>query len=511
MSDFDKQIADIYREMELHIIQSMKRNLALHIAEEEKTGIKYPQWQAIKLKELKRYQRQNKRIVDKYTRGLPKDIARHMKDELDQGAMSQFRLYKEALGAGYKSSRLMKESFFKVDDRAVSALIDSLQNDMATANTAVLRMVNDVYRETIFKSAMFVKNGVYTEKQAYDMAVKSFLEKGINCIQYKDGRRVNIVDYAEMAVRTASQRAHMAGQGEFRKEIGRTLILISRHNTACELCKPFEHKVLIDDVYSGGKPEDGDYMLLSEAMKQGLYHPRCRHGSGTYYPELEEINHYESEDNRLNEYGDEKINAAHVDNMIQKYKRLALGSTLSENIAKYNEKLKYWESLKRPEKVDNIAESGIIINTKVIGDTVLNPMNKERYIKMKDGLAKSGIKVIQAKDDDLRYLQHGLNAEASYGHGYIMHIGEIPSASAMFEETIHSTQAKIYGEFKDDDIVELCAREIAANRKLLKHKKAYGFTPKDEEEISKNLSLWEKNFRKVVGISYDKSSIKREI
>lgn len=105
-----------------------------------------------------------------------------------------------------------------------------------------------------------------------------------------------------MAVRTANQRAYMVGEGEFRKAIGETLVIISRHSTSCELCKPFEGKVLIDDVYSGGSKEDGDYMLLSEAMSQGLYHPRCRHGLGTYYPELEEINGYETEDNRLNDY-----------------------------------------------------------------------------------------------------------------------------------------------------------------------------------------------------------------
>ncbi len=105
-----------------------------------------------------------------------------------------------------------------------------------------------------------------------------------------------------MAVRTANQRAYMVGEGEFRKSIGETLVIISRHSTSCELCKPFEGKVLIDDVYSGGTQEDGDYMLLSQAMEQGLYHPRCRHGLGTYYPELEEINGYEIEDNKLNDY-----------------------------------------------------------------------------------------------------------------------------------------------------------------------------------------------------------------
>ena len=84
----------------------------------------------------------------------------------------------------------------------------------------------------------------------------------------------------------------MMGEGEFRKSIGETLIIISRHNTACELCRPFERKVLIDDVYSGGKQSDGDYMLLSQAMQMGLFHPRCRHGLGTYYPELIKIMRY---------------------------------------------------------------------------------------------------------------------------------------------------------------------------------------------------------------------------
>ncbi len=105
-----------------------------------------------------------------------------------------------------------------------------------------------------------------------------------------------------MAVRTANQRAYMVGEGEFRKSIGETFVIISRHSTSCDLCKPFEGKVLIDDVYSGGTQEDGDYMLLSQAMEQGLYHPRCRHGLGTYYPELEDINGYETEDNKLNDY-----------------------------------------------------------------------------------------------------------------------------------------------------------------------------------------------------------------
>ena len=41
------------------------------------------------------------------------------------------------------------------------------------------------------------------------------------------------------------------------------------------MCAPFVGKVLIDDVWSGGRP-DGKHMLMSTAIAKGLYHPRCK-------------------------------------------------------------------------------------------------------------------------------------------------------------------------------------------------------------------------------------------
>lgn len=350
--DFDREIAQIYRDMELYLIESMQRNLARHLAEEADAGLRYPQWQAEKLKELKRYQRENRQIISSRTRGLSDRVSEHMKAELRQGSKHELKRYKKALGKGYKSAKAMRKSFFKVNDRKISGMINALQNDLGAANTAVLRMMNDTYRQTIFRVGMYASNGVMTETQAYDMAVKDFLERGINCIEYRDGRRVNIADYASMAVRTANQRAYMVGEGEFRKSIGETLVIISHHTTACKLCRPFERKVLIDDVYSGGKPGDGDYMLLSEAMKLGLFHPRCRHGLGTYYPELEDINHYNNEENDVSDYG--RYNRAHIENMVQRYKRLTVGSIDPENVARYQAKLREWE--RKKEALDNLAK-----------------------------------------------------------------------------------------------------------------------------------------------------------
>ena len=363
MSDFDKEIAEIYKDMELKMIESMKRNLGSHLAEEDEAGIDYPQWQAIKIRELRKYQRHNKMLLKNSTRGMAKNIKDHIRDEMKQGSLHEMKRFKEAKGAGYKSAVAMKDGFFKINTRKVDALINSVQSDFSRADKAVLRMMNDTYRSTIFKYGMYVTNGVYTEKQAYDAAVKDFLSRGINCIEYKDGRRVNIADYTSMAIRTVNQRAYIAGEGEFRKYLGETLVIISSHATSCKLCKPFENKVLIDDVYSGGKPDDGDYMLLSQAMAEGLFHPRCRHGLGTYYPELEDIVHYETEDNKLNEYGTEELNRAHVENMIQKYKRLTVGSIDPDNISKYQARLNEWEKRKTEIKSNPAAET-VDIETK---------------------------------------------------------------------------------------------------------------------------------------------------
>ena len=41
--------------------------------------------------------------------------------------------------------------------------------------------------------------------------------------------------------------------------------------------------MFIDDVYSGGKKSDGNYPLLSDVIKGGLFHPRCKDSTSTYY------------------------------------------------------------------------------------------------------------------------------------------------------------------------------------------------------------------------------------
>ncbi len=283
MNEYD--IAKMYQEMELELISSLKRNLKRHLKEEKNIGVDYPAWQALKLKELQRVKEENLEIIKKHTSTIPRDVSRIINREYKQGRISAQKLFaKTKEGHGDK----MNQSFFYIDNQKVNMLIDEINGTVRDADSAMFRMMNDKYRSTILKANFFLENGATTIDGAVDMALRDFIKSGINCIQYADGRRVNIADYTRMAVRTASQRATLYAEGDFRKERGKSLVMVTKHNTACKMCQPWENKVLIDDVYSGGIP-DGKHKLVSQAMKAGLMHPNCRHGLPTYYPELDDV------------------------------------------------------------------------------------------------------------------------------------------------------------------------------------------------------------------------------
>lgn len=124
--------------------------------------------------------------------------------------------------------------------------------------------------------------------------------KKIECLENKKQQVINKMDYGTVQT--------FFNDGNFRNEIKRYLVQVTSHGGSCELCKKWENKVLIDDLFSNGKP-DGKHILLSQAVKQGLFHNGCKHGLTTYYPELENIeNETEEEYHDDLKYISKKIN-----------------------------------------------------------------------------------------------------------------------------------------------------------------------------------------------------------
>ena len=274
-----QEVADLFRDLELQLIASLKRNLGRHEAQEQREGGKdgvpenWEAWQAAKLRDLQQFRRENEKIVESVSPVIDQETKELIRGQYAEG------------GA---------DGFFSMNDRRVNALLQEMEQAQANVEKAALRYMDDVYRRTVRGAALGMATGSMTMQKAVDLATKDFLAAGITCIRYRNGRRVNIASYAEMALRTAETRATLQGEAAQREQLGIDTVLVSQYGACSDTCLPWQGLVYIDDVfqaYSGphtlggtyGVSRNGQqYPLLSVAVRAGLFHPNCRHTLTTW-------------------------------------------------------------------------------------------------------------------------------------------------------------------------------------------------------------------------------------
>lgn len=403
-------IKKVMEEIELQLIASMKRTLWSHKEDEKTKGFNWPQWQALKIKQFEDYKKANKEIFNNNTKGLNKYLYKHIKQQFKEGAS---RANKEAIKSGFikKEDSQLGGSFFGLNHRKLDALIKSTKSDMSDVKYATLRMANDQYRQIIYKAQVFANTGAGTVKQAIDMASKDFLARGFNCIEYKNGTRHNIDDYCDMAIRTANKRANLIGEGEMRKKLGNPLVYISKHGGACEKCTPWEGRVYIDDVWSGGTEEDGEYPLLSIAIEGGLFHPRCQHGASTYYEgindepkEVMKAKHNHNEEDKYTQYLQQRQ---------KQYERLSIGSLLPENVLNYENKVNELQNKIESSKIKLSDEEQYAINQYI---------SSESY-KINE-ILRNNLKLDNIQENIVKHLDKALNKCKNY-NGNIVRVLDI--------------------------------------------------------------------------------------
>lgn len=346
-SEYD--IAGAFQNIEMELIKSMQKTMKRHIGKEIQEEINWSQWQAEMLNGLAQYKSGNADKLQGHYSSINDDIEEAIKQAYELGESEQEIELLKAIKDGFNTNTdyTLQGGFFKLNKDKLNALIKAIVDDVSKAESAILRMTNDVYRQTIFKAQMFYNSGASTLWKAVDMATKDFLSTGINCVEYKSGARVNIASYSEMALRTANKRANLMGSANKREEWGIHTVKVSSHNSACPMCIQWQGRVYIDDVYSSGTKKESrksKYPLLSEAVKGGMFHPNCKNGLSTYY---EGINQPPKEPTRedveemTRRYNLEQ-RQRECERNIRKYKRLEAGCLDADNISKYADKRKLW-------------------------------------------------------------------------------------------------------------------------------------------------------------------------
>lgn len=405
MADYD--IAAAFEAIENELIDSMMKNFARHRAEENKEGYLWSQWQAEQLKSLEQYRRQNeKKFTAKFSQlnGKVADMLRRAKAD---GSAAQEADILQAIQGGFKGyaeslPNSPSATFFKLNDRKLDALIKATTDDLKSAETAVLRMSNDRCRKAVFNAQVYANTGAATYEKAVDMACRDMLRAGLNCVEYKNGARHTLSDYAHMAIRTANKRAYLYGEGQKRQQWGISTVVVNGRRGGCPLCTPYIGRVFIDDVYSGGKRDVSSgkaYPMLSEAIKSGLFHPNCKDSTSTYYEGITTLQPVTEEEQAEMERREQlEQRQSYYENQAKKNRRIAEYSLDADNKRTYSHRAEVFEQkAQNAEKaLANSGESGIIESEGVNGLEQAKKRDHKIFITdvAIDKITKSKVKIL---------------------------------------------------------------------------------------------------------------------
>ena len=406
-------IKKAFETIENELIESMIRNFSRHRAEETAEGYNWTQWQAKQLESLEEFRATNSDKYGKKFRSLNGKINEMISRAMSDGEAEQELKILEAIKKGAKISKPKKETsgeFFKINKKKLDALITATTNDMQTAETAILRMSNDKYRKAIFSAQVYANSGAGTYEKAVDMACRDMLQAGLNCVEYKNGARHTLADYADMAIRTANKRAYLYGEGQKRAEWGLSLVVVNSRQGGCPRCAKYIGHLFVDDVYSGGtRTKDNEkYPLLSSAISGGLFHPRCKDSTSTYYKcvtTLKPVNADELDEMEQREEVENKLKFAKRQE--KRFNRIAKFSLDKNNQQKAEARAKEWKekrvkyekALEKFSKNDTISLDKIVENTTKL-KSAMNEADYNAFTKLLSNLKNNFIKKLYTKYAD---------------------------------------------------------------------------------------------------------------
>lgn len=270
-------VADIYRDAELRILERIAWSL--------QAGIGASDWET---QQLLRIQRIRAEVLAELAAINPLAAA----------------LIQKAIDAAYSTGGLsafqdvgdaVPHVAASVDQRAaaVAAFASDAVRGVSSGQSAILRAVDDVYRDVIARVTSQAVVGTITREAAVQSALEEFLGKGLTTIPTRRGQ-MSLADYATMAVRTATVRSAISGQVDTSRQMGLDLVVIHPGPRACDICDRWARAILttgsqvgqlqLDNIAGPGQVSVKVDATLDEARAAGWGHPNCRCGLHTYLP-----------------------------------------------------------------------------------------------------------------------------------------------------------------------------------------------------------------------------------
>ncbi|MFD8948985.1 phage minor capsid protein [Streptomyces xanthophaeus] len=277
---------DLYAAAENRLLGIIARQLA--------AGLDAPTWAEQKLGAVQAMRRASEAVVDELHQAVTLDVFDAVAESYNTG----HRAAVAELGALSDDARRL------VDDRlpqaqAVDRLAQETVDVVTSTHRGILRAVLDKFRAVVSEVTATVALGTGTRRQATQDAMRRWADEGITSFRDRAGRRWQLTSYAEMAVRTATGRAATEAHMRTLAEHGVDLVVVSDSPRECDLCRPWEGRVLSIGGPAGTRTVEVEHATrdgvmvpvkvagsLDEARLAGLQHPNCRHSVSAYAPGL---------------------------------------------------------------------------------------------------------------------------------------------------------------------------------------------------------------------------------
>lgn len=178
-------------------------------------------------------------------------------------------------------------AFAGVSREAVETLADSITGRLQDARRTVGRQVADIYAREQRRSALLSVLGAEGSPRTaagglqfrllQDKQVRALAKQGGVGFIDRAGKRWQLDTYAEMATRTVIREAAVEGAKVRMAAHGVSLARVSRSPKPCEICRPFEGRLVSLD---GSRASyEGEAVTVLSSLPGGgpPMHPRCTH------------------------------------------------------------------------------------------------------------------------------------------------------------------------------------------------------------------------------------------
>jgi hypothetical protein len=246
-----RAVASEYEKAERVMVARIARNLA--------KGIDGPRWAEEKLAQLRAYRKEMVALITDLNREAKTGATTALTEAYKQGGLAAVD---EMARFGTPGLEPLAGA------KSLEKLLSETLGYLGSMNKRILRVSMDAYRDAVAAGVDQVLLGTMTRRQASQSVLDAFARKGVAPLFDKAGRAMNMIGYAEMAVRTGAMNASFAGHLESLQSFGMDLVIVSEDGSPCERCAPWEGEIL---SISGGNTQ---YQTVDDAMED-IGHPNC--------------------------------------------------------------------------------------------------------------------------------------------------------------------------------------------------------------------------------------------